>query len=54
KFRERVEITTKTVNDGKLSSEQEAVVREALRLSSAVTPIQIINDNKQNNEPKSK
>jgi len=54
KFRDRVEITTKTEDNGVLTAEQEAVVREALRLSTVVTPIQINNDNKQDNESKSK
>ncbi|MEK7464088.1 MAG: hypothetical protein AAB610_03145 [Patescibacteria group bacterium] len=51
KFRERVEITTKTESDGKLTAEQESIVREALRLS-AVAPVQTITDNKQDDEPK--
>jgi hypothetical protein len=34
KFRDRVEVTTKVENDGKLSAEQEATVREALKLVS--------------------
>lgn len=47
KFRDKIEITTKT-HDGKLTPEQEAVVREALKLASAL-PEKINNDNNNNN-----
>jgi hypothetical protein len=37
KFKDKVEVTTKIEDDGKLTPEQEAVVREALRLGAIIT-----------------
>ena len=51
KFRDKIEITTK-ISDGKLTPEQEAVVREALKLASAL-PEKINNDNNNNYEQQS-
>ncbi len=50
KFRDRVEITTKTEN-GKLTPEQETIVRQALQLASA-TPVEINKTNENQNESK--
>jgi len=49
KFRDKVEITTKVVNDGKLSPEQEATIKEALRLASLTAPEQKL-ENVDNNK----
>lgn len=38
KFKERIEVTTKSEDDGKISPQQEIVIREALRLA-ALAPI---------------
>ncbi len=45
KFKDRVEVTTKIEKDESLTPEQEALVREALRLSSAIN-----NNNSKANE----
>lgn len=50
KFRDRVEITTKTENS-KLTPEQESIVRQALQLASAV-PAEISKTNENQNESK--
>lgn len=41
KFRDKVEVTAKFTDDGKLSPEQEVIVREALRLASFSTEIPV-------------
>ncbi len=37
RFKERIEVTTKSEDDGKISPQQEIVIREALRLASLTT-----------------